>query len=86
MSKKLFTDQEQILLKIHPYVKAVSEKGTTYTDEFKAIAIAEYEKGKCSREIFEDAGFYIELVGIHRAKSALTRWQVAYEEKGVSGL
>ncbi|MFJ8100097.1 IS3 family transposase [Lysinibacillus sp. NPDC096212] len=86
MSKKLFTNQEQKLLKKHPYVKAVSEKGITYTDEFRALAIAEYEKGKCSREIFEDAGFDIDLVGIHRAKSALKRWRAAYKEKGVSGL
>ena len=43
------------------------------------------EKGKCSREIFEDAGFDIDLVGIHRAKSALTRWRAAYKEKGISG-
>ncbi len=68
MSKKLFTDQEQKLLKKHTYVKAVSEKG------------------KCSREIFEDAGFDIDLVGIHRAKSALKRRRAAYKEKGVSGL
>jgi len=86
MSKKLFTNQEQKLLKKHPYVKAVSEKGITYTVEFRALAIAEYEKGKCSREIFEDAGFDIDLVGIHRAKSALKRWRAAYREKGVSGL
>lgn len=86
MSKKLFTDQEQKLLKKHPYVKAVSEKGITYTDEFKAIAIKEYKEGKSSREIFEDAGFDIDLVGIERAKSALKRWRAAYKEKGLSGL
>ncbi len=41
MSKKLFTNQEQKLLKKHPYIKAVSEKGITYTDEFRALVIAE---------------------------------------------
>ncbi|MGG2111374.1 hypothetical protein ABFY60_12790 [Lysinibacillus pakistanensis] len=54
--------------------KSFSEKGITYTDEIKAIAIAEYEKGKCSHKIFEDVGCDIDQVGIHRAKSALTRW------------
>ena len=44
MSKILFTDQEQRILKKHPYVKAVSEKGITYTDEFKEIAIGENEE------------------------------------------
>lgn len=86
MSKILFTEREQKVLKKHPYVKAVSEKGITYTDEFKAIAIKEYEEGKSSREIFEDAGFNIDLFGIERAKSALKRWRAAYKEKGPSGL
>ncbi|WP_342505824.1 IS3 family transposase [Sporosarcina sp. FSL K6-2383] len=86
MSKKLFTDQEQKILVKHPYVKAVSEKGITYTDEFKAIAIKGYEDGKSSREIFEDAGFDIDIVGIQRALSALKRWRAAYKENGVSGL
>jgi len=86
MSKKLFTKEEQKLLKKHPYVKAVSEKGITYTDEFKAIAIKEEEKGKNSRDIFEEAGFDLDIVGIHRAKSSLKRWRAAYKEKGVLGL
>lgn len=86
MSKKLFTKQEQQLLMKHPYVKAVSEKAITYTDEFKAIAIKEYEEGKFSRQIFEGAGFDIEIVGIERAKSALKRWRAAYQENGISGL
>lgn len=86
MSKKIFTDQEQKLLKKHPYVKAVSEKAITYTDEFKAMAIKEYEEGKFPRRIFEDAGFDIDIVGIERAKSALKRWRAAYQENGLQGL
>ena len=86
MSKILFTDQDQQLLMKHPYVKAVSEKAITYSDEFKARAIKEYENGKFARQIFEDAGFDIEIVGIERAKSALKRWRAAYQESGLSGL
>ncbi len=86
MSKKLFNDQEQGTLRKHPYVKAVSEKGITYTDEFKAIAIKRNEEGKSSREIFEDVGFDIDIVGIQRAHSALKRWRAAYKEHGLSGL
>ena len=86
MSKKIFTDQEQKILKKHPYVKAVSEKAITYTDEFKSRAIKEYEEGKFPRQIFEDAGFDIEIVGIERAKSALKRWRASYQKEGISGL
>jgi len=86
MSKKLFTDQEQKRLKKHPYVKAVSEKAITYTNEFKALAIKEYEEGKFPRQIFEDAGFDSEIVGVERAKSSLKRWRAAYQENGLEGL
>ncbi|MEK4228097.1 hypothetical protein [Solibacillus sp. FSL H8-0538] len=40
MSKKLFTKKQQEQLKCNPYVKAVSEKAITYTDEFKRLFIA----------------------------------------------
>ena len=79
MSKKLFTNQVQRTLKKQPYIKAVSEKGITYTDEFKAIAIKGYEEGKSSRIIFEDAGFDIDILGIQQVHSALKRWRAAYK-------
>ncbi len=37
MSKKLFTEQEIIILKQNKYIKKVSSKGITYTDEKKNI-------------------------------------------------
>lgn len=46
MSEKLFTDKEMKRLSENPYVKAVSSKGITYTDEFKRFFMAENEKGK----------------------------------------
>lgn len=64
----------------------VSEKGITYTDEFKSVAIKEYENWKSPREIFEESGFDIEIVGIERASSSLKRWRKAYKENGVAGL
>ena len=35
MSKKIFTEKEIKQLSNNPYVKSVSAKGITYTDEFK---------------------------------------------------
>ncbi|TYR95339.1 IS3 family transposase, partial [Rossellomorea vietnamensis] len=49
MSKKTFTEKEIKQLSNNPFVKAVSAKGITYTDEFKRLFIAEKEKGKFSR-------------------------------------
>ena len=54
MSKKIFTEKEIEILSNNPYVKSVSSKGITYTDEFKRYFIAENEKGKLPREIFEE--------------------------------
>ena len=55
MSKKIFTEQEILELSKNKYVKNVTAKGITYTNEFKLQFIAEYEIGKTSRKIFEDA-------------------------------
>nr|WP_233201479.1 IS3 family transposase [Sporosarcina sp. P13] len=86
MTKLLFTKKEQDQLKCNPNVKAVSEKGITYSDEFKRHFIAEYEKGKLPGEIFEEAGLDVELIGKERVHSASKRWRAAYYKDGVKGL
>ncbi len=86
MSKKTFTDKEIKQLSANPYVKTVSAKGLTYTDEFKRIFISEKEKGKFPRHIFEECGFDTEIIGITRINAASKRWQAAYKKNGVIGL
>lgn len=86
MSKKLFTENEVRILATNPYVKSVSPKGITYTDEFKRVFIAEYEVGKSPREIFETHGFDIEILGIARVKASKKRWRAAYKKDGLDGL
>jgi len=39
MSKKLFTEKEIKILSKNQYVKTISSKGITYTEEFKQILI-----------------------------------------------
>ncbi|MEK4940282.1 IS3 family transposase [Bacillus sp. FSL K6-0042] len=86
MTKKLFTEKEMQVLSSNPYVKSVSEKGLTYTDEFKRIFIEENEKGKLPRVIFEECGFDIDVIGIQRVVSSGNRWRASYKENGVFGL
>ena len=86
MSKKHFTEKEIEILSNNPYVKSVSSKGITYTDEFKRIFIAENENGKLPRQIFEENGFDIEVIGIVRVQRAAYRWRTAYNKSGVLGL
>lgn len=86
MSKKLFTEEQINILKQNRYVKKVSLKGITYTDEFKRIFIAENSKGKPPRIIFEECGFNIDIIGIQRVKSSASRWRLAFKNGGVSKL
>jgi len=86
MSKRLFTDKEIEILSQNKYVKSVSKKGITYTDEFKRVFITGNEKGKSSREIFEEHGFDVDIIGINRIKSSGNRWRNAYKEDGIVGL
>lgn len=86
MSNKIFTDKEIEMLSRNKFVKAVSAKGITYTDEFKRIFIAEYENGKTSREIFEENGLSIDILGLERVLSSGKRWRAAYKKNGVCGL
>lgn len=59
MSKKLFAKEDIQILSKNKYVKKVSEKGITYTDEFKRLFIAENEKGRFPRDIFVECGFIL---------------------------
>lgn len=86
MSNKLFTKEEVKILSKNKYVKKVSEKAITYTDEFKSIFIVENEKGKFPREIFEEFGFDTNILGVERIKSCGKRWRTAFKKDGVCGL
>jgi len=86
MSKKTFTEKEIRQLSGNPYVKSVNVKAITYSDEFKQLFIAQAEKGKFAREIFEECGFDPEVIGIARIRSAAKRWRTAYRKDGIVGL
>lgn len=82
MSNKLFSDEEIDVLSKNKYVKSVSKRGITYTDDFKTLFIAEYNKGYLPTQIFIDAGFDVNILGNHRIYSASKRWRKSYRESG----
>lgn len=86
MSKKLFNNEEIKLLSENKYVKNVTDKAITYTDEFKIIFIAARSNGKLPICIFEDAGFDVEVIGKHRIWCASKRWRNSYNKSGELGL
>lgn len=86
MSKKLFTDKEIELLSKNPYIKTISQRGITYSDEFKRIFINEYEESSSTIKIFEDHGFDTDILGKERVYSSGKRWRKSYKDKGIAGL
>ena len=86
MSKKIFTKKEITILSKNKYVKNVTYKAITYTKEFKLLFISEYNYGKVSKDIFEDAGFNINMIGAKRIDSASSRWRHKFKTEGILGL
>ena len=81
-SREISLCPEIIILKQNKYVKKVTSKGITYTDEFKRIFIDENGNGKLPRIIFEECGFNIDIIGMQRVKSSASRWRTAFKNGG----
>lgn len=86
MSKKLFTEDQINLLKNNKYIKRITRKAITYSDEFKKLFVSEYEKGLTARQIFEKYGFDVAALGEKRIKTACSRWYELYKKYGLSRL
>ncbi|WP_066371437.1 IS3 family transposase [Neobacillus fumarioli] len=86
MSKITFSTKEINILQKNPNVQRVSEKSITYTDDFKNRFIDEYQAGKSPRQIFEENGFDVDIIGIKRIEQSAHRWKKAYEKNGLIGL
>lgn len=83
MSNILFTDKEVIKLRKNKYVKNVSNKAITYTDEFKEKVVFETENyKKFPRQVFEECGFNIDVIGIKRVENAAYKWRKQYKYRG----
>ena len=63
MSKHFFTEEQQDILRSNPYTKFVSSKTLKYTDEFKEEFCRKYLEGFSAREIFEQAGYDLNMIG-----------------------
>ncbi|WML25343.1 IS3 family transposase [Neobacillus sp. OS1-33] len=86
MSKITFSTKEIKILQKNPNVQRVSSLSITYTDEFKNKFIDEYGVGKLPRQIFEENGFDMSILGMKRIEQSAFRWKKAYEKNGLIGL
>ena len=66
MSKNYFTPEQVEELRKNKYVKHVSEKAITYTEEFKEFFIIEYKKGKLPSQILLEMGLNPKILGKKR--------------------
>lgn len=83
MSNLVFTDKEVNKLKKNKYVRNVSNKSITYTDEFKEKVVFETENyKKFPRQVFEECGFDINIIGVKRIETATHRWRKQYKKQG----
>jgi putative transposase len=86
MSKTTFSDKEIKILQKNPNVLRVSSLAITYLDDFKNKFMNEYLTGKLPRQIFEENGFDIDIIGMKRIEMSAFRWKRAYEKDGLIGL
>lgn len=75
-----FTREQQTLLAHNPNVHSVSSKEIWYTNAFKMRFIEEYLSGKGPKQIFEEAGFSVKMLGYKRVERAAANWRQAYAE------
>ncbi len=73
MGKNYFTSEQVEQLKKNKYVKHVSEKSITYTEEFKEVFFYEYNSGKIPSQILIEMGFELKALGQSRVTAISKR-------------
>lgn len=74
MSKKIFTDVQVKKLNKNKWIKNVTNKGITYTNEFKYKLVKECENyKKFPQEVFRECGIDPEIVGKGRIEASAHR-------------
>lgn len=83
MSKIEFTDAQVKKLSKNKWIKNVSNKAITYTDEFKIKLVKECENyKKFPRDIFRECGIDPDIVGDDRIHDSAKRWRKQYKKIG----
>ena len=83
MSKKLFTDAQVKKLSKNKWIKNITNKGITYTNEFKYKLVKECEGyKKFPQDIFRECGIDPEIVGMSRIRNSAFRWRKQFKSIG----
>jgi len=83
MSKILFTDVQVKKLSKNKWIKNITNKGITYTKEFKQKLVKECENyKKFPQEVFRECGINPEIVGKKRIEASAYRWRKQLKSTG----
>lgn len=85
MSKIIFNEHQRRQIEANPNVASVSDRAIQYTANFKMKAVQENIQGKGPAQIFKEAGFDLETIGLKKAQSAIKRWKKTYQTLGEQG-
>ena len=86
MSKRIFTDEQIVSLLNNKNVLRCSPKSITYNYTFKTEAVKRYKAGVGAKQIFEEAGFNLGVVGQETPKECLGRWRRTNKKRGENAL
>ena len=83
MSKILFTNAQVKKLNKNKWIKKITNKGITYTDEFKYKLVKECENyKKFPQDIFKECNIDPEIVGESRIRNCAYRWRIQFSKTG----
>ena len=82
MNRKIFTKEQQQLLRQNPYIYSVTDTRIILSKKFKEIFMEDYNAGKSPRTILEDHGFDISLIGERRIWGISDRIRREYQKYG----
>lgn len=83
MSKILFTDVQVKKLNKNKWIKNITNKGITYTDNFKYKIVQECENyKKFPQDVFRECGIDPEIIGMSRIHNSAYRWRKQLNNAG----
>ena len=83
MSKILFTDAQVKKLSKKKWIKNITNKEITYSDEFKYKLVKECENyKKFPQDVFRECGINPEIVGERRISNSAHRWRKQLNSTG----
>lgn len=86
MSKRIFTAEQITNLSANKNVIRCSPKSITYNYAFKMDAIKRCKGGVGIKQVFEEAGFDLNVIGHKTPKACIRRWRRTCTRKGAVAL